>query len=79
MVTMRVRTHDRGDPLTSKDADKLMNMRRIIAQWTGIDHCHIAMANNISLRPCIAERRRIARQHPPDQRTDLFGYRIGLV
>ena len=75
---MRMRANNRDDVFAFGRLQDARYMLRI--SRPGIDHRNLARPDNISLRALISERRRVAREHAPDQRRqDLRGFIRGRV
>ena len=78
VIAMRMGAADRHD-LGIADSG---NQRRKVFRFVraGIYHGDLCTsADDIGLRAGIRKRRRIARQHPPHQRIDGFGERVGAI
>ena len=72
MVAVGVGADDRRDALAFgrfQDAGNVLRISR-----ARIDHRHFARPDNISLRACERERRRVTRKHPPDERRQDLRY-----
>ena len=66
MVAVRVRADDRGDALAF---GRLQDTRYVLRiSRPGIDNRHLAHPDNIGLRARMRKRRRITREHAPDER-----------